>query len=190
MIFDVLTSCSSTQVTNNSRAAAVAIPVLMYASSKGLALGCKDALTRTRLTGTLLCLLQLLLSLSPPDWACAFIDLRMLWLLLIQFSYRRLCYYLLCAGQTLTFWSSHMGISWPLPDCRASNRVSSWQGDGYGRVAKAALDAAERGSFGGGCRLRSPASGAWLSIGPGDCGILLPSESMHGTWPTRPFLPD
>lgn len=63
-----------------------------------------------------------------------------------------------------------MGSSWPLPGRRASNRVSTWQDDGYGRVAKAALDAAECGSFGGCCRLRSPASGAWLSIGPGDCG--------------------
>ncbi len=34
------------QVSNNSRAAAVALPVVLLASSRGVALGCKDAIAR------------------------------------------------------------------------------------------------------------------------------------------------
>lgn len=36
------------QVSSNSKAAAVALPVVVLASSRGLALGCRDALARFR----------------------------------------------------------------------------------------------------------------------------------------------
>lgn len=46
------TKAAVRQVTANSRCAALAIPILLYASSKGIALGCKDVLSRSRLAGT------------------------------------------------------------------------------------------------------------------------------------------